>query len=297
MSLFAVPLFFFASILSASTTTTQSHVLDSSSTAQSKTLQSIIRPGSKTTYFDLLSRLFPDLQMDSNQSNSAVAHRTVPLKHISEKEDAAALEGNFEISTFEDHWITSGGSKVLLLSLDLSAEGVNEATPYEGESTLLAAFTVDPTIQLLDVVDIKTDRFTSFLEEKPVFHLNSQNDAFVITSTHFNAGENYNDITVLFLQAGKFNVVTSIFLMNTQGCGATIDQTPEFRAAPAAGRNYPNVIVRVKLTKKADTNECSRRTPGYTKYYQAVYSWNARKREYHGNSGQLKMLDKFNRQR
>ena len=296
MSLFAIPLVIFASILSASTTTTQSHVLYTSS-AQSKTLQSVIRPGSKTTYFDLLSRLFPDLQMDSNQSNTAVAHRTVPFKHISEKEDAAVLEGNFEISTFEEHWITSGGSKVLLLSLDLSAEGANEATPYEGESTLLAAFTVDPTIQLLDVMDIKTDRFTSFLEGKPVFRLNSQTDAFVITSTHFNAGENYNDITVLFLQAGKFNVITSIFLMNTQGCGATIDQTPEFRAAPVAGRNYPNVIVRVKLKKEADTNECSRRTPGYTKYYQAVYSWNAVKREYQGNSRQLKLLDKFNRQR
>ena len=296
MDLFAIALFTFSLILSASTTTTQSSGSTSSS-LQSKNLRSVVRIGSNTTYFDVLKRLFPDLQMDSNQSNGAVAHRTVPFRHIAEKEDAAAVEGNFEISTFEEHWIKSEGTQIPLLSLDLSAEGANDATPYEGELTLLAAFSIEPTIKLLDVMDIKTDRFTSFLEEKPVFRLNSQNDAFVITSTHFNAGENYNDITVLFLQAGKFNVVTSLFVMNTQGCGATIDQTPEFRAVPVAGRNYPNVIVRVKLTKEADTKECSRRTPGYTKYYQAVYSWNAVKREYQGSSRQLKMLDKFNRER
>ena len=296
MNLFAIALFAFVWILSASTTTTQSSA-STSSNGQSKDLRSVVRSGSKTTYFDVLSRLFPDLQMDPNQSNGAVAHRTIPFRHMTEKGEASALEGNFEISTFEAHWIMSDGKQVLLLSVDLEAEGANQGTPYGGESTVLVAFSVEPTINLLDVMDIKNDRFTSFLEEKPVFRLNTQNDAFVITSGHFNAGENYNDLTVLFLRAGKFNIITSLFLFNTQGCGATITETPEFRAVPDARRKYPNIIVRVKLRKEADTNDCSRRTPGYTKYYQAVLAWNAAKAEYQGDSPQLRAFDKFNRKR
>jgi len=264
---------------------------------QSRDLGSIVRKGSNTTYFDLLRMLLPDLETSRIEPHTGIAHRTAPFRHITEKGEAASLEGNFEITTFEDRLIMSDGKQILLLSLDLSADGANAGTPYEGESTVLAAFSVEPTIKLLDVVDIKTDRFTSFLEGQSVFRLNSQNDAFVVNSTHFNAGENYNDVTVLFLQANQFKIITSLLLLNTQGCGATINETPEFRVVPDSGRKYPSIVVRVKLKKDADTNECDRRTPGYTRYYQAVFSWNQPQLQYRGNYRQIRALDRFNRRR
>ena len=239
--------------------------------------------------------ILPDLQFDASEPDSATAHKTIPIRNIGEKE-TESLEGDFSVGAFGTRSIMSDGRQVVLLQLDVSAEGANEATPYEGEAALLAAFSLDPKPKLLDVMDVKTDRFTDFWEQQPVFKLNSQNDAFVIHNTHWNSGESYNDLQLLFLDRDRFNVITSIFLFNTQGCGATVTETPNFRALPDAGK-YPQIIVKVTLKKEADSRECSRRTPAYTKYYQAVFSWNPAKAEYQSNSRQLNALDKFNRNR
>jgi hypothetical protein len=270
----------------------------SAQTAQPKaqpTLRSVVRQGSTATYFDLVKIILPDLQSDASDPNSATAHRTIPIRNIEEKE-AENLEGDFSISSFGTRWTMSDGRQVMLLQLDLTAEGLNEATPYQGEASLLAAFAVDPTPKLLDVMDIKTDRFTDFWEQQPVFPLNSQNGAFVIHNTHWNSGESYNDIRVLFLRDGRFDTITSVFLLNTQGCAADITETPYFRALPDTSK-YPKVLVKVTLKKAADKAECSRRTPGYTRYYQEVFYWNPVKAEYQGNARQLNALDKFNRAR
>ena len=270
----------------------------SAQTAEPKaqpTLRSVVRQGSTTTYFDCVKMILPDLQFDASEPNSATAHRTIPIRNIEEKE-AESLEGDFSISTFGTRWTMSDGRQVLLLQLDLTAEGLNEATPYQGEASLLAAFSLDPTPKLLDVMDVKTDRFTDFWEQQPLFPLNSQNGAFVIHNTHWNSGESYNDIRVLFLRDGRFDTITSVFLLNTQGCGADITETPSFRALPES-RKYPKLLVKVTLKKDADKAECSRRTPGYTRYYQGVFSWNPVKSEYQGNARQLNALDKFNRAR
>lgn len=270
----------------------------SAQTAQSKntpTLRSVVRQGSKTTYFDLFRIVLPDLQFDSSDSNSATAHQTISFRNIADDE-TTELKGNFAINDFGSRWIMSGGRQIALLQLDLADEGANEGTPYEGEATLVAAFNVDPTPKLLDVLDIKTDRFTDFWEAQPVFQLNAQNAAFVVNSSHFNAGESYNDVRVVFLDGERFKTIASVFLLNTQGCGATFNETPTFTAVPD-GRKYPKIIVKVKVKKEADTAECNRRTPGYTKYYQGVFTWNAPNSEYRSNSAQLKMLDKFNRDR
>jgi hypothetical protein len=260
-------------------------------------LRSAVRKGSNTTYFELLQMVFPDLQVDPTQPNAAVGHRTVPVKHVTENGEAAALEGNFAISDFEGRWIVSDGRPVLLLNLDLSADGANEGTPYAGEAALLAAFSVEPAARLIDLIDIKTDRFTGFWEKKPSFQLNSRNEAFVVSSTHWNAGENYTDLYLMFLDGKNFKVITNLLLLDTQGCGATVKESPHFRALPPVGRKYPSVSVSVKVTKEPDPKECERKTSVYTRQYQGVFYWNKTKAAYEGNSRQLKALDKFNRER
>ena len=272
-----------------------SNLCAQTSQSNSTTLRSVIRQGSNTTYFALVRMLLPDLQFDSDDSNSATAHRTIPIKHIADNE-AESLKGDFAVTAFGARWLMSNGRKILLLHLDLTADGANEGTHYEGEATLLGAFSVDPTPKVLDVMDIKTDRFTDFWEAQPVFQLNSQNEAFVVYSSHFNAGESYNDLQLLFLDGERFNVITNIFLLNTQGCGATFNETPYFRAA-VDGRKYPRIIVSVKVKKEPDAKECSRKTPGYTKSYQGVFYWRPSKGKYQTNSPQLSALDRFNRER
>jgi hypothetical protein len=252
--------------------------------------------GTKTTYLELTRRVIPDLQIDPNDADAAVAHKTIPFKHLSENTPPAPLEGDIKLDSFQPRWIKSDGRRVLLLELALSSEAANQGTNYEGESDVIAAFLVQPAIKLLDVLDVKTDRFSGFYENPSVFQLSEQTDAFLVNSTHSNAGESYNDLSVLFLNHDRFETITNIFLFDTQGCGATFTQTPSFRVLPGNSK-YPNVIVIVKVKKDADSQECDHPTRGYVRTYQALYQWNAAKREYRTTSKQLEALDRFNQKR
>jgi len=252
--------------------------------------------GTNTTHLELLRRIIPDLQLDANDAEVARGHKTISIKHLRENTPPAALEGNIKLESFQSRWIKSDGRRVLLLEIDLSAEEANQGTPYEGESDLLAAFVVQPSVRLLDVMDVKTDRFSGFWENPSVFPLTPQSDAFVVNSSHSNAGESYNDLTVLFLNRDRLEAITNIFLLDTQGCAATFTETPSFRVQPG-NIKYPRVLVTVKVKKDADLEDCDRRTRGYVKAYQAVYVWNGAKREYRTTSQQLNALDRFNRNR
>ena len=207
--------------------------------------------GSNTTYLELLRRVIPDLETKPKDAGIGLGHKTIPVKHLSENTAAEALEGDIKLETFVPLWIKSDGRRVLLLDIDLSAEAANQGTPYEGESNLLAAFVVEPSVKLLDAIDMKTDRFSGFWEEGRVFRLTAQSDAFVVDSSHSNAGESYEDLTVLFLNRNRFETITNIFILNTQGCGATFTETPSFRAQLGSTK-YPNVLVTVKVKKEAD---------------------------------------------
>ncbi|HWO01481.1 MAG TPA: hypothetical protein VNS63_19635 [Blastocatellia bacterium] len=292
-SITACAVFLMLTLCSASTEAAVSN----SGSLQSPDLKSPVQPGSKTTYFDLLRKVFPDLQTDSTHDDASIAHGSVPIRKIDDQRESIVLESDIEIKGFDSRWIKSGGRRLLLLSADLSADDANEGTPYEGEATVLAVFGLEPKIELLDVMDIKSDRFTAFWEDHPLVHLNSQNDAFVIYSTHSNAGENYNDLALMFVDDGRFKIISSFFLFNTHGCGAMFTESPSFRALPAIGRKYPKILVTVRLKKNADTDGCDRRTRGYTRYYNALYYWKQAKTQYESDSRQLEKLDRFNRAR
>ncbi|HZT60258.1 MAG TPA: hypothetical protein VFA21_16765 [Pyrinomonadaceae bacterium] len=254
-------------------------------------LSSPVQSGSKTTYFDLLRELFPDLQRDST------AHKTIALRSLSEPRKREVIEGDDIKFEFKPYWFNSGGRRLLLLWVSVKAESANEWTPYEGEADVMAVFTMEPRARMLDALEVKTDRFTGFWEDKSVFHLDSRNDAFIVYSTHWNAGESYMNVEMLFVDGGRLKTITSLFLYETQGCGSNYTEKPEFRAVAGSGGKYPNVLVRVKLTKGPDEEGCERRSRSFTRYYQGLYRWNQSKGRYESNSAQLDQFDKFNEKR
>jgi len=249
-----------------------------------------VQSGSSTTYFDLLRELLPDLTPDSK------AHKTVPLGSLTEPGELRAVEGDIEFD-FKPYRFMSEGRRLLLLWVNLRAEGANEGTTYEGEAVVLAVFRLEPGVRLLDAVEIKIDRFTGFWEDRPVFRLDPRNDAFIVYSTHSNAGESYLSLDMLFVDAGRFKRVASRFIYNTQGCGAGVTQTPYFRAVADPGNKYPKVLVRVRLRKEPDGEVCDHPARGYTKYYRGLYRWNPAAGRYVGRSRQLDRLDRFNEKR
>ena len=253
-------------------------------------LTSPVQPGSATTYLDLLRKLMTDAKADST------AESTIPIRSISEPNKKESIAGPIKFE-MKPHWFNSEGKHLLMLQLDLTAEDANQGTPYGGEAVVLAVYKLEPAPTLLDALEIKTDRFTGFWEDHPIFHLGSNNDAFIVYSSHFNAGESYSSLDMLFVDDGRFKHITSQFLFETEGCGVTFKQTPSFRTVAAPGSKYPNVFVDVKVTKQADEPSCPRRTRGYTRNYQGLYRWNAVKRRYEGGSRQLDALARFNKTR
>lgn len=253
-------------------------------------LLSPIRKGSHTKYLDLLQTLMPDAAAD------ATAQRTIPLRSITPPHQKQDISGPIKFE-FEPHWFNSNGKQLLLLRVDLTAADANQGTTYEGEAVVLAVFGLEPTVTLLDALEIKTDRFTGFWNDQPLFRLNAQNDAFIVYSSHWNSGESYSQLDVLFVDEGKLKSITNQFIFETQGCGTTFTETPSFRPIAASGRTYPDISIRVKVTKEPDESSCERRTRGYTKYYQGRYFWNSLKRRYEGGSRQLQMLNEFNKKR
>ena len=253
-------------------------------------------PETKTTYLELIRRIIPDLQIDPKDADAAVGHKTIRFRHLYETKKPPPLETNIKLENFQTYWIKSEGRRVLLLELDLLAEDANQGTNYEGLVDIVAAFTFQPAIRLLDVVDVQTDRSSGFYDNPSVFQLTPRSDAFLVMSSHWNSGESYNDLRVLFLNHERIETITNIFLFDTQGCGATFTETPSFRVMPGTTK-YPNILVTVKVKKDADSQDCDRPTRGYIKVYQALYQWNAGRREYRTTSKQLAALDRFNQKR
>ena len=258
--------------------------------AQTEELSKPVEHGSKTTYFDLLRMLLPDLTPD------ATAHKTVPLRSLSEQAGRAAIEGDIEFE-FKPYRFRSEGRRLLMLWVEIKSDGANEDTPYAGEAVVAAVYRLGPKAELLDALEVKTDRFTGFWNDRPLLRLDARNDAFVVYSTHWNAGESYETLDVLFVDAGRIKTVASRFLYNTQGCGVGFTETPTFQALPDPGRKYPRLLLTVRLRKESDGSECDRRTRGYTRYYRGVYRWNAARRRYETSSRQLERLDKFDERR
>lgn len=252
-------------------------------------LSSPVQKGSRVTYLDLLVKLMPDAKAD------ATANSTIPLRSLSEQSRNEPIAGPIKFD-MEPYWFNSDGKQLLMLRLDLTAEDANRGTPYEGEAIVLAVFKLVPAPALLDALEIKTDRFTSFWEDRPLFRLDPRNDAFIVSSTHWNAGESFTSLDMLFVDEGRIKSIASQFIFETQGCRTTFTEKPSFRAI-ASGKKYPDVQVLVKVTKEPDEASCSRRTSGYTRQYQGVYRWNAVRRRYEGGSRQLQALVRFNKMR
>src|SRR5215470_5302397 len=143
--------------------------------------------GTKTSYLELIRKIIPDLQIDPKDADVAIGHKTIPFRHLSETKKPPPLESDIKLESFQPYWIKSDGRRVLLLELSISAEDANQGMNYEGEADIVAAFTIQPAIKLLDVMDVKTDRFSGFYEKPPVFQLTTESDAFLVVSTHSNA--------------------------------------------------------------------------------------------------------------
>jgi hypothetical protein len=256
-------------------------------------LDQTVAPGSATTYFDLLKLVFPDLKKPEGKSFEAVAGKTVPVRHIDGDYEKQPLSGTLKFLVVSSLPLKAGNQPLLLVHVDVTQETREEGGPQVEEYSLLALFHTGKSPKLLDLVDIKADRFNGFWTDQPLINLTPTTQACLIYHHHFNSNQSYNIIRLLFVRNQRLQEILSVAPFSVTSRCETFASQAALRVVPDQPRSYPRLVATVTLKRKADPPDCQPRRPGFTRTYQGTWQWNPQKQEYRQISGNLDKLYKW----
>jgi hypothetical protein len=234
------------------------------------------------TYFDLMKLIVVDLAPGGK--DGAVGHRLIPFEHIDGKAAKGDPPDTIFLQFVETATIPGDPSRIMLLA-DLG--------PSEGQvadSVLLGLFALGPMAKLIDVVEVGTDRFTSFSDVK-VGLLAPRTPLILVSSTHSNSNQSYVSTKMLFIRRDRFQLIDGIFTFGERGCAYDSTQEPSFtmfRGSPPYSAVHVSVRERVTLTS-ADCGDEKAPQP-HVATYQANYRWEARGQRFVTQSKQLDRL-------
>jgi hypothetical protein len=272
-----------------------------------------VSPGSTAKYSDLLKLVFTDLS-----PKEGTAHQTIPIRHVSGDHEEEPLHGDFKIDFFEVVALRDPQGPVVVVEIEVTTDDEDKATVYGADSGIVAAFRISPSLKLLDALDVKTDRFTGMLEKpSSTIPISSNQTALLISNSHHNAGQGYQQITAFFLKNHRlarlftaaspprrgFLVASGLFLLGDRTfeektrCEVTTVETTAFFPVPQAGEPYFKIGVRIRVTTTAKGEDC--KSPRrYSRYYRGSWEWDASKKRFRPSAGgNLERLDKFNERR
>jgi hypothetical protein len=253
-------------------------------------LDQAVAPDSATTYFDLLNLVFPDLKKPAGKSFEALAGETVPVRHIDREYEDQPLSGTLKFLVVSSLPIKTGNQTLLLVHVDVTRQTPGEGGPQVEEYSLLQT---GKSPKLLDLMDIKADRFNGFLEERPLLNLTPATQACLIYHHHFNSNQSYNIIRLLFVRNRRLQEILSVAPFSVTSRCETFGSQAAFRVIPDQPRTYPQVVATITLTRKKDPPDCQPLRPGFTRTYRGVWQWDPKKQEYRQVSGNLDKLYKW----
>jgi hypothetical protein len=255
-------------------------------------LDQAIAPGSPTTYFDLLKLIFPDLKKPEGKGFEAVAGETLPVRHIDREYEEQPLSGTLKFIVVSSLPLKAANQPLLLVHVDVSRE-TGDGSHQAEEYSLLALFQPGTPPKLLDLVDIKADRFNGFLEALPLLNLTPATQAVLIYHHHFNSNQSYNIIRLLFVKNRRLQEILSVAPFSVTSRCETFGSQAAFRIVPDQSRPYPQVLATVTLKRKKGPPDCQPRRLGFTRTYRGIWQWDAKKKGYRQVSGNLDKLYKW----
>lgn len=251
-----------------------------------------VSSGTSATYFELLKKIFPDVEMDAAGGSEAAAHLSIPLDHLFGDYKNRVYRAQMKINAVESLFLQTGGRRRLLLLVHVESDG--EQFTW-GELGVLALFELEPAARLLDATDIKADRFSSIWEDQPILHISPQADAVMITNYHHNSSQGYLNLTLVGAEGDRLRTVFDLpTLLNLNYCGNKSTQTPTIRVLRGSRNGHFNISVRIKLVKEADDESCEKITRGFTREFNSVLVWNPAKRKYESTGNALGRLARLN---
>lgn len=261
--------------------------------AQVEDLTERVRPGSKTTYLDLLLKVFPGLRAPDGTMPGA--GRSVPLSHLFGDYRGVVFEGLLPVHRVERLWIRSGGRRRLLLLAHVGAPDVGEAR----DLAVLALFALEPDARLLDAKDVQSDRFAGFWDAQPRVRLAPGDEAVVIANSHHNSSQNYLGLTLVAPDRDRLRILYDLpTLLDLNDCDGRLTQTARLTPLRRPARTRPDILVQVRVRKTAPDPACDppRRARPYVRHYRARLVWNDAERKYAARGDALTRLSRFNEQ-
>jgi hypothetical protein len=241
------------------------------------------------TYFDLMKRVVTDLAPGGK--DGAVGHAVVPFQHIDGKDAKGDPPETITLQSVDVMNIPGDDSRIILLA------DLGPSDGFVANAQLLALFALAPAPQLLDVVEVGTDRFTGLSDAEPVM-LAPGAPLVLVYNSHSNSDQSYQSVKMLFIRGDRFRSIGSVFTFDERFCAYEQKQEPSFATLDGPG---PYRAVRVSVLERVtvtgdDCGEEKAPRP-HLAAYQAIYRWDARRQRFETRSTQLDRLAKQNEKR
>lgn len=257
--------------------------------------KSAIRTGNAATYLELVQQVFPDAEVES-ADGGAVAHKSIPLDQLFGDYKGTTYQEEMNISSIETPVEQKRNNGRLLVLIHVRSD--NGGLTGWNEVAVLALFELVPSLKLLDAVDVQADKESEIWSERPLIQISKQTDAVVISNSHHNSSQGYQNLTIVAPVKGRIrNVFELGELLSSNDCGNNITQTASISSIKGTTRSYFNISVRVKSVKNPDDASCEKRTKGYTRTYNATAVWSESKGKYQKRGVALDQLSRFNEKR
>jgi hypothetical protein len=241
------------------------------------------------TYFDLMKRVVTDLTPSGK--DGVVGHKVVPFQNIDGKGAKGDPPETIALQSVDVMNIPGDDNRIILLA------DLGPSDGFVANAQLLALFALAPTPQLLDVVEVGTDRFTGFSDSKPVM-LAPGAPLVLVYNSHSNSDQSYQSVKMLFIRGDRFRSIGSVFTFDERFCAYEQKQEPSFatRDSPGPYRAvHVSVVERVAVTGD-DCGEEKAPRPRVAAYH-AIYRWDAQRQSFETRSTELDRLAKQNEKR
>ena len=214
------------------------------------------------------------------------------MRHLDREYAEQALSGPLKFTVLSGLPCLSQNRRLFLLHLDL----LGPCPPDQGavpEYSLLALFQLSPAPKLLDLVDIRADRFNGFWENAPLLNLTPATQACMLYHSHHNSNQGYLIYRLLFVRQSRLEEILQVSTLSQQAFCNTFKSTANFRLHPDSGRPYPRVVATVTLIMQPDPPDCRPRQHGYTRTFSEIWRWQPARQHYQDVSGNLNRLYKL----
>jgi len=241
-------------------------------------------PGhSGVNYADLIKQAIPGLELDEHADWTGAMPDGI--RHVEGDDYGGEKPAAVKITYIDVAVVESAGHPTIWVLANLG-EGGNLGT-----YTLLMVFDDSAIPKLIDEAEVDMDRFTD-LSGSPI-RISKTDEAMIVDTNHFNAGESYNDAILLFLNKGKIEMIGDVARYQVRACTLFRLEDLTVTATPKGKGMWP--ITTKVVRREAKFDECTdleepKDSDYRTTTFAAVYSWDGMTGQYVTKSDTLPRL-------